>query len=169
MSLRPLPTDPFPIATDAAGPRRCAAACPECVQNAFLRPAAPTESPNHALLALRPPLPHAGNDLQSPSANQIHPAPSQAAPSLKIRGNCRKANLLLDILSGFLHFDAKVREGRATAGAGAGFPGCATTKEEAMKTLTFRVLLGMVMGLCLVAGATWGACVGDEEVAGEWI
>ncbi|MBR6022106.1 MAG: HYR domain-containing protein [Kiritimatiellae bacterium] len=38
-----------------------------------------------------------------------------------------------------------------------------------MKTLTFRVFLGVVMGLCLVAGATWGTCVGDEEVAGEWI
>ena len=38
-----------------------------------------------------------------------------------------------------------------------------------MKTLTFRVFLGVVMGLCLVAGATWGTCVGDDEEAGEWI
>ena len=83
--------------------------------------------------------------------------------------NCRNANYLLDILSGFLHFEAKVRECQVTTGAGAGFPGCATTKEEAMKTTPFRLLLEAAAGLCLVAGAAWGMCAGDSEVAGEWI
>ncbi len=38
-----------------------------------------------------------------------------------------------------------------------------------MKTLTFRLLLEAAAGLCLGAGATWGTCVGDDGVAGEWI
>ncbi|MBP5788147.1 MAG: hypothetical protein J6Y19_10090, partial [Kiritimatiellae bacterium] len=38
-----------------------------------------------------------------------------------------------------------------------------------MKTLPFRLLLEAAAGLCLVAGAAWGMCAGDSEVAGEWI
>ena len=38
-----------------------------------------------------------------------------------------------------------------------------------MKTATLRFLWGAAAGLCLAAGAAWGACLGDDEVAGEWI
>ena len=38
-----------------------------------------------------------------------------------------------------------------------------------MKTPTLQFLLEVAAGLCLVVWTAWGTCVGDEEVAGEWI
>ncbi|MBQ9343729.1 MAG: hypothetical protein IJT88_00770, partial [Kiritimatiellae bacterium] len=38
-----------------------------------------------------------------------------------------------------------------------------------MKTPTLRFLRGAAAGLCLAAGVAWGTCLGDDEVAGEWI
>ena len=69
----------------------------------------------------------------------------------------------------FGHDEEVFRGGCGSAGAGRGVSGTDTVEENAMKTASFRLLLGAAAGVWFGAGVALGACGGDSEVAGEWI